>query len=730
MSGDKSMVQCEICTDEKEYEDIEEHILNKHENTPALVLDNYKDIYEEHKRRFLGGNESKRQHDDDEIDSSESTQSKDHEEDVPEENVESQETEESEAQDAGEDDIDKIVSGEDSVKERVQDDNETDATHEDSGDELLEETKEDNTTEQGSEEVTPEEGTEEVADTSEEEPTSVSVETKIKSDEPTDSHREDSDSADEGTEDVSQTADGRSNQSPKSKEGSNVTNDDPDESTKDNISISRGDESSEGNSATDRSDDETESQVNESSTEVDGFLDNNTGSGKWFALGVGGCGGNLIDALILRAESLKEQEDHPLSSAWQGAIRGLGVVNADTDSELASTYWAQEYKDEDASKVADNYKIGPPKYEGSGDVEERGAKLAKWTLDQDENDFAGNQWGNSLQPQRIDEAQGVMLFHSAVKGTGTGATPTIAKRLNEDVLESSYDFDLELDDSNSVFSSVILPSMGSLDPGEKRNGLVGFARLANEIDAIIPFDNNNLLNAPDELRVPITRGENLQMENHRAENEVFISFLETMSLTSTAPGDDDPQNLGEQVDVQDIYNPANDLIPREDDLPAIIMAPVYGHINPEEPLNRDHLEELVTQSLMNGKLVDFDHQTAWGGALLIAHSGEYDNLGALGGRNLRDILSKQQFLNFDPKGDDMIITPDYYIKIPGIDGLRLCGLFYNPKMERVESWREWAEEKRGINNSFGQRIDEVWPQIETLFNLLGRENMPGHEGET
>lgn len=721
------MVQCEICSDEEEYEDIKEHLLNKHKATPNLIRKNYREIYDDHRRELLSRSMSTT-NPDKETDPSETAQSKGHSENGTDEEAESQANEESRLQDSEENDIDRIDVQEDSEDEREKDDNDMDETSEASEDEIVAENYEQNAVEEDSEEDTSGEESEQPADSSEPEPDSVSVETNIKSKETADSDRRDFGSPRETIEEDSGTIEGESN-SPSMSDGEvTVSEGEDSETSANNVSIEREDESPGGDSEEDRSEAGTERQIEQSTPDVDGFLDNSTGRGKWFTLGVGGCGGNLIDALILRAESLREQEDHPLNSAWQGAIRGLGVVNADADSELASTYWAQEYLDETISYVAKNYKIGPPDFQGSGNVEERGAEFAKWTFNQSDENFAGKVWGDSLNPQRIDEAQGVMLFHSAVKGTGTGATPTIANRLNKDVLDSNDDYDLDLVESNSVFSSVILPSMGSLDPGEKRNGLVGLARLANEIDAIIPFDNNNLLSASDELRVPISGGNNLQMENHRAENEVFISFLETMSLTSTAPGEDDPQNLGDQVDVQDIYNPAKDLIPMEDDLPAIIMAPVYGHIDTEEPLNREHLEELATQAVINGKLVDFDHQTAWGGAFLIAHSGGYENLSAIGDRNLREILSKKQLLDFDHEGDDLIHTSDYYIKIPGIDGLRLCGLLYNPKMERVENWRQWAEEQRGINNRFGERIDQVWPQIETLFNLLGRENMPGYEG--
>lgn len=494
------------------------------------------------------------------------------------------------------------------------------------------------------------------------------------------------------------------------------------------VIVTRDDETSDDGDSLEDAVDESDGSDEQTGVQVDGFLDESTGREKWFAIGIGGCGGNLVDGLILRAETLRQHEDHPLSNAWEGAIRGLAVVNADANSELASTHFAQEYKQRDASAVADNYKIGPPEVQGSGNVERRGDALAAWTLDQDESDFGGSQWGDALNPYRIDQAQGVMLFHSAVKGTGTGASPTIAKRLNEEVLSSSDDLGLDFVEASSVFSSVILPSIGNLDGIEKRNGLVGMARLANEIDAILPFDNENLRNAPDELRVPIPGTEGYQMANHQAENEMLISFLETMSLTSAAPGDNNPQDTGDQVDVQDIYNPAKDLLPRNQDLPAIILAPVYGHIDPGDTFDSDHLEELVSQALFHGKLVDFDHQTAWGGAFLVAQSGEYgDQISQVGKHNLRDILAKEEYLNFDVDGEGGVIpTSDYYIKIPGIDGVRLCAVLYNPRMPRIESWRDWADSRRGTDNAFGERLTKIWEDVEDLFELLGRENMPGY----
>jgi hypothetical protein len=460
---------------------------------------------------------------------------------------------------------------------------------------------------------------------------------------------------------------------------------------------------------------------------VDGFLDGNRGRQKWFLIGIGGCGGNIVDAILLRAKALEEQRDHPLSDAWKGAVRGVGIVNTDSNSELASTYFAQEYKSRPASNVADTFHIGPPPVQGAGNIEQKASELTEWTFDRDDQNFAGSQWGDALLPHRISEAQGVMMVHSAVKGTGTGASPVIAQRLNEDVLDDEYDFDFV--DTSSLFSSIILPSKGDLDGIEKRNGLVGTARLAREADAIIPFDNDKLGNAADELRVPIPGTENYSLANHQAENEVFVSFLETMSLTSTAPDGDSPsQNLGDQFDVEDAYNPAKDLMPADydsDDLPAILLAPAYGHVDAGgTDIDRDLIDELVSRTLIRGKLVDFDHQTAWGGSFLIVSSGEYsEQVKDVGEYNLRSILAKEEYLDFDLDDDSrgVIPTKDYYIKVPGVDGIRMLGVLYNPEMPRLAEWRDWAEAQRSRGDKLSRRINDKWDEIEELFQLLGRD---------
>lgn len=691
MSEDEKRVECKVCDERYSPDELETHVIENHPNFRAIVQQNHPDIYEENKKVF---------------------------------NI-SQGT----------------VQNEDHVT--IQDDYEEDESEDDTESVTVENAADPTESETESSQIETEvETNKAVSDYTEDDP-----------EEPQDSQTENADNSVTEDDDV----DSEPFNVEKSIEESSESNQEP---TQESIDESRSNETKKsksksanpasGNSATPQEGDfdvtkgdtdSNESQTNQTKQnntpeenrvfEVDGFLDDSGGREKWFGFGIGGCGGNIVDALILRAEHLRDKPDHPLSDAWEGAIRGLAVLNADANSELASTYWAQQYKDVDPSIIGDNYKIGPPEYQGSGNVEQNGDEFASWSLKQDENnDFGGTHWGEALQPNRIDEAQGVMLFHSAVKGTGTGATPTIAQALNEDVLTSRDDLDLALVDGSSVFSSVILPSMGNLSSDDKRNGLVGMARLADAIDAIIPFDNDHLLNASDDLRVNLADAEGIQMKNHQGKNEILISFLETMSLTSAAPSDDQPQNLGDQVDVQDIYNPAKDLLPRRDDLPAVLLAPAYGHINPDGDISPAILDELVSDTLINGKLVNFDHQTAWGGAFLVAHSGEYEELSTIGKRNLREILAKEEYLNFDLKGTgEMVPTSDYYVRIPGTDGIRLCGLIYNPQMPRLQSWRDWAEEIKGTNNPKAPRIEDVWDKVENLFELLGRQNMPGYEGD-
>lgn len=448
---------------------------------------------------------------------------------------------------------------------------------------------------------------------------------------------------------------------------------------------------------------------------------------RWFLFGVGGCGGNLIDSVILRSETLRDGSME-LDDAWPEAVRGVATVNTNSADELDGTYYAQEYRSKDARDIAREYKIGPDGIEGAGAVEVIGSQAAQWTFQQTENDFAGLQWGGAADHSRINTAQAVIFLHSAVKGTGTGATPVIAQELDAAVGDNSIDDLPMLNPGLTSFSVSVLPD-STADDLETSNGIVGFARLAKQVDAIIPFDNENLDGIPDSLRANIEGTNNYQVDKYRERNESLISFLETFAFSGVRKGGDEDSVMGgDGFDLEDAYNPARVLKTGEGNNLAVVMAPAYGKIRTGSgEFTEQSLESLVTNTLTEGKLVDFDHETGWGGAFLFeTPQSQHKQVETVVNRHFDDIVERPEHLNTGEdamEGDQMFPTRTQYLFRSDIDSVRLWALVYNPEMSRLEQWRNWAESHRGGPQQYQQRLDKKWDEIESVFSLLGRKNL-------
>lgn len=447
---------------------------------------------------------------------------------------------------------------------------------------------------------------------------------------------------------------------------------------------------------------------------------------RWFLFGVGGCGGNLIDSVILRSETLRNG-GMELDDAWPKAVRGVATTNTNSADELNGTYYAQEYRTKDARDVAREYKIGPDGIEGAGAVEQIGSQAAQWTFDQAEDDFAGLQWGGAADHSRINGAQAVIFLHSAVKGTGTGATPVIAQELDAAVDNNETPYDL-LNTGLTSFSVSVLPD-STADELETSNGIVGFARLAKEVDAIIPFDNENLDETPDSLRANIEGTDNYQVHKYRERNEILVSFLETFAFSGVQKGGDEGSVMGgDGFDLEDAYNPARVLNTDDGNSMAVVMAPAYGEIRTGSgEFTQQALESLVTNTLTEGKLVDFDHETGWGGAFLFeTPQSQHKQVEKVVNRHFDDIVERPEHLNTGEdavEGDQMFPTRAQYLFRSDIDSVRLWALIYNPEMSRLTRWRNWGERHRGGPQQYQQRLDEKWDEIESVFSLLGRKNL-------
>ncbi|WP_255681509.1 cell division protein FtsZ [Natrinema sp. SYSU A 869] len=456
------------------------------------------------------------------------------------------------------------------------------------------------------------------------------------------------------------------------------------------------------------------------------LLDSTYGK-KWFLVGVGGAGNNILDAILLRRETLAENNERR-ARIWEGGLAGYGLLNTNV-SELEQTYYAQEEKGYSRNDLLPNCIIGFGRhdYAGAGYRWDIGKELMEADFEGDSDPFR-ERW--DMKIERIQDSQAVMFVHSVTKGTGCGATPVVADNLRSDVLE---------DDTvvpKPLFSSVVIPSEGTeyseFGGRAKVNGVVGLARTSRAVDAIIPFDNNCLENVQADIRPQIDRLAEYNPPQYTEINRPLVAFLEAFTMSSV------PQFLDQDATMSimgDVFDPADSFRPVEDKYqlnpdvsftPAVILAPILGRSR-ASVIDRSKLEILVRNALFQNKLAEFDPTTAWGGTFLVY--GPPEKMDAVsdfvGDGTLTEIISGEEFL--DAGNVSGIETVDVHVKqlvTPDLDDVHLWGTLWNPEMPSLSEMYDQAQRlKQEGNSEQAENVREEWDAVEALFSALGRENM-------
>ena len=458
----------------------------------------------------------------------------------------------------------------------------------------------------------------------------------------------------------------------------------------------------------------------------DDLLDDAYGK-KWYLIGVGGAGNNILDAVLLRRETL-ETNNERRARIWQGGLSGYGLLNTNV-SELEQTYYAQEEKEYSRNDLLPNCIIGfgEHDYAGAGYRWDLGRDLATADFANDANPFA-ERW--DLKPDGLQGSQAVMFVHSVTKGTGCGATPVLAERIRETV----FDDDFVL--SKPLFSSIVIPSEGTeysqFGGRAKVNGVVGLARAARTVDAIIPFDNNRLEDVGADIRPRIDRLSEYNPPQYVEVNKPLVAFLEAFTMSSVPQFLDRDATMsikGDVFDPADSFRPVQDKYPRDPDrefTPAVVLAPVLGRSRANS-FDASKLELLVRNALFQNKLAEFDPTTAWGGTFLVygPESKMQDVSALISDGTMADIIGDEQFL--DAGRSSGIEAVDIHLKqlvTPYLDDVYLWGTLWNPKMPSIESMYDHALTlKQEGNTQQAENVRDVWDEVEALFSCLGRENM-------
>jgi hypothetical protein len=447
---------------------------------------------------------------------------------------------------------------------------------------------------------------------------------------------------------------------------------------------------------------------------------------KWFMIGVGGAGNNIVDAVLMRRDTLR-RNDEERAVIWEGGLAGYGILNTNI-AELEQTYYAQQEREYSREELLMNSIIGQGShgYQGMGRRWDLGRKVMESDFEDGRNPFR-ERW--DMNPQQIRDAQALMFVHSVTKGTGCGATPVLADRVREEVLNDDFVI------SKALLSSVVIPSAGtngSHASGKARvNGVVGLARISEAVDAIIPFDNERLDAAGTDIRPRIDGLEEYNPPHYADLNRPLVAFLEAFTMSSTPQfvKQDASMNIhGDVFDVADSFRPVEDKYPLDlvgDTRPAVVLAPVLGRARGDQ-MDLSQLETLASNALYQNRLAKFDPETAWGGTFLLYGPEEKmeqvsDHVAS---GAFRELLAGEDFLDAGHQpGTESVDIHVEQLVTPALDDVYLWGTLWNPRMPSLEDMYDHAKEIKEGNTEQAANVQDVWDQVEPLFSCLGRENM-------
>jgi len=445
---------------------------------------------------------------------------------------------------------------------------------------------------------------------------------------------------------------------------------------------------------------------------------------KWFVIGVGGAGNHLLDSLLLRRDTLARRDD-PLSVVWEGGLAGYLSLNTN-DAEISETYYAKRDLGLSIDELRTQLVIANRVYGGKGAGRQWtvGRDTMQWEFEDDRNPITDGKW--PVREPDIRGAQAVMFVHSVTKGTGCGATPVLARELGEMLNDDELLYD------KPMLSAVVLPKQTGSRTGEMIRGVVGTSLLSQWVKGIIPFDNGRLAEhaiGPG-TDLPDIDDHDWVPQQYRERNRVFVKFIESFMLSSV-PTTADTSNpvSGDVFDVRDSFGPVLDkysVDPDREYQPAVVMAPVVGR-SQQTAFDEDALELLASSALKQGRLVDCDPATAWGGTFLVFGPEEAmaDVRPLLDDGVLRETLAGEEYLASDraPGSAAVDVYTDQLV-VPHADSVNLWGLLWNPEIPPLQRMYEYAQQRKDDGTSQGaEALRDVWHLVEPLFGSLGRENM-------
>lgn len=418
-----------------------------------------------------------------------------------------------------------------------------------------------------------------------------------------------------------------------------------------------------------------------------------------YVIGIGGCGNNLIDAILLRKNSKQFEENTPKEYEDQIWV-GHAMVNSNL-AELANSYYFTEMKSQKPRIAASQYAFH--QY-GAGYNWKKGNDLLTEYIDS--NSSWDAQWGDDLRTSRLERANSIWLLHSAVGGTGAGATPKFAS-----LLQKASEMICEI----PVISFPILRNLQDIEKQENINTIVGLSRLSTEVEAIIPISNEQVRRFGEyEL---LYNKYNEKKVSYSEENSVIVKFLELVGGCLASA-----QDSGKYFDITDTYMPFKQYYPSDKRTPAPILAPALKKSTREDL--SEHLEIAVHSLFVQGKLIDFDPSTAWGVYLLFCGSPDQT-------KNISNDICYDQLIDLvtEHVGTEIdqsieLFVQTCQIEFSGLTDTWLMAFVVNPQIPEIYQAYNIADKYKTSETSISGGIRENWESIEGLINNL--QNKPSN----
>jgi len=441
--------------------------------------------------------------------------------------------------------------------------------------------------------------------------------------------------------------------------------------------------------------------------------------GKYSAFGVGGAGNKILDAMLMRRDTLRQKSSR-LAKAWEGGLQTYLPLNTN-DEEIVGGYYQKEDQDIRPEDIGSVCAIGNDPT-GAGRDPEVGRKYMEIDIEGAPNSTIRN-W--PFQAEDIGRAQAVMFIHSVVKGTGTGATPLLAEYIRQDILNQKHD---EIGNKPTMAIS-ILPDENWVEtnPESTPNMAAGIGMMANRVNVILPFDNTRLEAVADDINAEIQYPDTVENNAYQKENQPLVKFLEAFMLSSnsemvdveatsqlTRGGSDDG------FDVPDSFRPAwrdYPLTSPDEARPGVIAAPLLAVSDARRNIDEAGLGILIESALNHGLLVDCEPETAWGGTFIFFGPEE----------PMQDVSQHIRSGVEREKMKEVLGTNELRINVnqavvPEVDRVHMWGLLWNPHMPSLEEMFEKAKEVKEKQSYEGRFLRKHWDEITPAYDYLGREN--------